>query len=129
MTEKSAANSEIKEEREDGVACSVGEHNHQQRVPASAEIVERAANLFFALGDMGRLRLLERLLDQEWCVTELAAELDEELSTVSQRLKLLRAHGLVRRRRDGKHIFYSLLDQHIADLISNALAHASETKS
>ena len=62
----------------------------------------------------------------EACVSELAAAENENLSTVSQRLKVLRAEDLVVRRREGKHINYALADQHIVDLILNALAHASE---
>jgi ArsR family transcriptional regulator, lead/cadmium/zinc/bismuth-responsive transcriptional repressor len=95
---------------------------------ASLAVLERAASLFYALGDTARLRLLERLLTKEACVTELATEFKEEISTISQRLKLLRMHGLVIRRREGKHIFYRLADQHIVDLVVNALAHASEAK-
>ena len=50
----------------------------------------------------------------------------EKFPTVSQRLRLLRTEGLVRRRRDGNHLFYSLADRHVADLVHNALAHAAE---
>jgi DNA-binding transcriptional ArsR family regulator len=88
--------------------------------------MERAAGLFRALGDGARLRLLHLLTAGEWCVTEMVEALGEKFSTVSQRLRLLRAEGLVARRRDGAHIFYSLADRHVADLIHNALAHAEE---
>lgn len=86
----------------------------------------RAAALFRACGDPERLRLLERLSQGEFCVSELAAESGEGLSTVSQRLRLLRSEGLVSRRREGKHIYYALSDQHVADLIESALEHALE---
>jgi DNA-binding transcriptional ArsR family regulator len=67
------------------------------------------------------------LLQQgERCVTEIVAALHEKFSTVSQRLRLLRAEGLVVRRREGTHIYYTLADRHVADLIQNALAHAAE---
>lgn len=88
--------------------------------------LQRAAELFRALGDPARLRLLERLFRNERCVTELALELGEGLSTVSQRLKVLRAEGLVSRRREGKHIYYCLADDHVINLLANALAHAME---
>jgi len=87
---------------------------------------DRAAALFRAAGDVERLRLLERLGEGEWCVSELAATSDDGLSTVSQRLRLLRQEGLVRRRRDGKHVYYSLADRHVAELIASALEHANE---
>jgi ArsR family transcriptional regulator len=78
------------------------------------------------MGDPGRLHLLTLLAEREWCVTELVETLKEKFSTVSQRLRILRGDGLVRRRRDGTHLFYALADRHVADLLDNALAHAQE---
>lgn len=89
---------------------------------------ERAAGLFRALGDEARLRLLNSISRQEACVTEIARESGEGTSTISQRLKLLRAEGLVKRRREGKHLYYSLVDSHILILIQNALEHAKEKR-
>jgi len=88
-----------------------------------------AARLFRALGDPARLRTLELLASGEQCVSALAASSGEGLSTVSQRLKLLRAEGLVTPRRDGRHIFYALADEHVSALITNALHHATEARS
>lgn len=70
--------------------------------------------------------LLVQLAGGEVCVTELADTLDEALSTVSQRLRLLRAEGLVQRRRAGKHVYYALADAHVHELLNSALDHASE---
>src|SRR5262245_59754353 len=86
----------------------------------------RAADLFKALGDPSRLRTLLLLTQTEHCVSELVSALGEKFSTVSQRLRLLRSEGLVERRRDGKHLLYSLADRHVADLIHNGLEHAAE---
>jgi DNA-binding transcriptional ArsR family regulator len=109
-------------------AC--GAHEHPPRVPvdlgASDEDFERAAAIFRAAGDVARLRLLARLAAGEWCVSELAEAADAGLSTVSQQLRLLRAEKLVTRRRAGKHIFYSLADEHVLDLVRSALSHAAE---
>lgn len=102
---------------------------HARRVPgpsASPVVVERAAALFRALGDSARLSLLERLASGEYCVTELADATGEGLSTISQRLRTLRMERLLRRRRAGKHVYYTLADQHVADLIKSAIEHASE---
>ena len=87
---------------------------------------ERAAAVFRAVSDVARLKLLDRLSDGEWCVTELADAAGVRLSTVSQQLRLLRSERIVERRRTGKHIFYSLADRHVIDLVTNALEHASE---
>ena len=62
----------------------------------------------------------------EHCVTELAQELDERMSTVSERLRLLRADGLVSRRREGKHMFYQLADEHVEDILRKGLDHSEE---
>ncbi len=109
-------------------ACAPGDPGHHgRRLSASGEeAFGRAAAIFRAAGDVPRLRLLAHLAESEWCVTELAEALGEGLSTVSQRLRLLRAEGLVKRRRDGRHIYYTLTDRHVAELIGNALEHARE---
>ena len=57
---------------------------------------------------------------------EIVATLGEKFSTISQRLRILRLEGLVARRRSGSHVFYTLADNHVKGLLSNALAHAFE---
>jgi ArsR family transcriptional regulator len=88
---------------------------------------QRAANIFRALGDPMRLQMLALLLERERCVTEITEALGDNISAVSQRLRLLRAEAIVVHRREGKHVFYALADHHVAQLISNGLAHARET--
>lgn len=88
--------------------------------------LDRAARLFRAIGEPARLRILSRLAQGEMCVTELAASEGESLSTISQRLRVLRSENIIVRRRRGKHINYGLADQHVMDLVFNALAHATE---
>ena len=104
-----------------------GSHETQSSgsVPDDAS-VERAANLFRALGDPSRLRLLSRLVEKRHCVGDLAEAEGEAMSTISQRLRVLRGENVVVRRRQGKHILYGLVDGHVKDLILNALAHAEE---
>jgi DNA-binding transcriptional ArsR family regulator len=87
---------------------------------------ERAAALFRAAGDLARLRLLHRLDAGECCVTELADASNTKLSTLSQQLRVLHAERMVKRRREGKHIYYSLADDHVRELIRAALDHAGE---
>jgi ArsR family transcriptional regulator, lead/cadmium/zinc/bismuth-responsive transcriptional repressor len=107
--------------------CGPEEHARRLRVSVvNDEQLERAAAIFRAAGDISRLKLLHRLSDGEWCVTELADAAGVGLSTVSQQLRLLRAERIVARRRAGKHIFYSLADAHVSDLIQSAIEHAAE---
>jgi len=106
--------------------CS--EIDHQARaLPAPDEdVCARAAGIFRALGDRGRLQVLALLAQMEMCVTEIALSLDEQMTTVSQRLKLLKSERLVQKRREGKHLFYSLTDKHVSRLVCNAIDHAQE---
>jgi ArsR family transcriptional regulator len=92
----------------------------------SDQQIETAAAIFRALGDPERLRLLVRLAAGEACVSDLADEESEKITTVSARLKTLRAVRLVKRRREAKHAFYTLADQHVLPLIQNAIDHAAE---
>jgi DNA-binding transcriptional ArsR family regulator len=111
-------------------APGCGDHDHLMRGRArlvSDEALERAARLFRALGEESRLRIVAALSQGETCVTELADSSEESLSTVSQRLRVLRAENIVVRRRAGKHINYALADAHVTEMVFNALAHASET--
>ncbi|CAM2065411.1 Winged helix-turn-helix transcriptional regulator [Sulfidibacter corallicola] len=87
--------------------------------------LEKAARIFRALGDPARLRILTVLSQGEACVSELATK--DQLSTVSQRLRVLHSEDIVRRKRNGKHIIYSLADRHVVEMILNALDHAGET--
>ena len=104
------------------------DHDHEPRAPTRIDrtAIERAAAIFRCAGDPGRLRLLARLTEGEFCVTELAVESGENMSTVSQRLRHLRAERLVKTWRDGKHIYYSIADDHVGELVRAALEHAAE---
>jgi DNA-binding transcriptional ArsR family regulator len=100
-----------------------GEPKSQLGSPAETE---RASRLFRALGDPARLRLMARLARGEICVTEFAEAKHQELSTISQRLRVLRSENIVVRRRRGKHINYALTDQHMLDIVTAVIAHAGE---
>ena len=104
-------------------------HRHPARswpkLPDRVEL-ERASAMFRALGDPARLRLLARLASREVCVTELAELEDEKLTTVSARLKTLHDVRLVKRRREAKHIYYSLSDTHVLRLVESTMEHAAE---
>ena len=89
--------------------------------PPEGRQLEGASALFRALGDPSRLRLLARLSEGEVCVLELAELEDEKLSTISARLQMLHAVRLVKRRREVKHIFYAVADDHVLQLVQSAL--------
>ncbi len=108
-------------------ACNDEIHPPRPTFAAPPEdVLENAALMLSAAGDPARLRLLLRLADGERCVTELAEAEGEKLATVSARLKLLHGARLVTRRREAKHVHYSLTDGHIVSLVRDILEHAAE---
>ena len=84
----------------------------------------RLAELFKLLGDPTRARLLHALLEAgELCVCDLAATIETPESSVSHALRLLRTAGIVRNRRAGRMIYYSLDDAHVRLLLDLSLQH------
>ena len=84
----------------------------------------QAADLFKLLGDPGRVQMLCALLEAgELCVCDLAAVVDMAESSVSHSLRLLRTAGIVRHRRSGRQVFYSLDDAHVRLLLDVSIEH------
>jgi len=82
------------------------------------------ADLFGMLADRSRLRILTQLAERdEACVGDLAKDAQVSESAVSHALRLLRAHGIVDTRRDGRFIYYSLVDEHVRMLLDATIAH------
>ncbi|MGE3277424.1 MAG: ArsR/SmtB family transcription factor [Vicinamibacterales bacterium] len=111
--------------------CDVA-HLHPARVAElrqvliADEAVAGLAEIFSALGDPTRVRILDALSHGELCVCDLAALIGMSESAVSHQLRLLRALRVVRPRRDGRMVFYSLDDQHILALVRQGLRHVEE---
>jgi ArsR family transcriptional regulator, lead/cadmium/zinc/bismuth-responsive transcriptional repressor len=91
------------------------------------EKAQRMADFFGLLADANRLRIISLLADTELCVGDLAIALDMSDSAVSHQLKTLRALRLVKYRKQGRHVFYQLLDRHVFDLYNTVLEHLDET--
>ncbi|MBE3519910.1 MAG: winged helix-turn-helix transcriptional regulator [Firmicutes bacterium] len=81
--------------------------------------------LFKVMGDETRAKILYLLSKGSFCVHELAAALGTSVSNVSHHLRLLKATRLVRTKRVGQRVCYSLDDEHVAHLLAEALKHAS----
>ena len=93
--------------------------------PTRNEILS-LSNMFKLFADDTRLRIICILIKEELCVCDLCETLELNQSTVSHQLQLLRNSKLVKYRREGKQIFYSLQDEHIERIISQALEHIVE---
>lgn len=90
------------------------------------DAVQGLADTFSALGDPTRVRILDSLSHGELCVCDLAAVLGLSQSAVSHQLRLLRNIRLVKPRRAGRIVFYSLDDQHIMSIFKQTLQHVEE---
>ena len=90
------------------------------------ESVVDLAETFRMLGDTTRVRILDALARTEVPVCDLANVLGLTQSAVSHQLRLLRSMRLVKSRRDGRHIYYTLDDDHILDLFEQGLEHVQE---
>jgi DNA-binding transcriptional ArsR family regulator len=110
------------------------QHIHPEAVQAAqAQMIGPAdtlklAELFKILGEPTRVRLLSALLHSELCVYDLAAVLGMNQSAVSHQLRHLRAAGLVKYRKDGKHAYYQLDDEHVEQLFACGLEHILHQK-
>ena len=88
--------------------------------------VQALADLFSILGDPTRVRIVDVLAEGELCVCDIAAEIGISESAVSHQLRLMRGMRIVRGRREGRSVYYSLDDQHVLDLFQQGLRHVSE---
>ena len=111
--------------------CSEQAVNHQKVIkvksvlPAENEI-DHLTELFKILGDKTRLKIVLALANEELCVCDLAWLIQLSVSAVSHQLRLLRNLKLVKFRKSGKMVYYSLDDDHINQLIEMALIHSRE---
>lgn len=97
---------------------------HQQ-MPDEEKLYD-LADFFKVFADSTRIKMLYVLLCSEMCVCDLAQILNMTQSAISHQLRMLKQMDLVRNRRDGKTIFYSLADNHIKDILSQGLEHIEE---
>lgn len=89
--------------------------------------VHRLSEFFKVFGDGTRLKILLLLAKRELCVHQLSDLLDMQQTAVSHQLKILRQTRLVKFRKEGKHVFYSLDDSHIGELMKVGLEHIKES--
>ena len=95
------------------------------KMPPEEELQD-LAEFFKVFGDATRLKILYVLLCSEMCVYDIAAVLGMSQSAISHQLRVLKQLDLVKHRREGKTIFYSLADSHIVTILSQGLDHIEE---
>lgn len=94
-------------------------------MPQEEELYD-LAELFKVFGDSTRIRILYVLFEAEVCVCDLAEVLNMTQSAISHQLKILKQAKLVKARRDGKQVFYTLADEHVRTIISMGQEHIEE---
>lgn len=88
--------------------------------------IESLAEFFKVFGDATRIKILLALYDKELCVCDIAMELNMTQSAISHQLKILKQMRLVKNRREGKSIIYSLADNHVSMIIAQGREHIEE---
>ncbi|MBQ3782663.1 MAG: helix-turn-helix transcriptional regulator [Lachnospiraceae bacterium] len=96
-----------------------------QQIPPE-EIVYDIADLFKVFSDMTRVKILYALSSGELCVYDISAVLEMSQSAISHQLRVLKQAKLVKYRREGKIVFYSLADSHIHTILNQGLEHVQE---
>ncbi|MCM1128027.1 MAG: metalloregulator ArsR/SmtB family transcription factor [Lachnospiraceae bacterium] len=96
-----------------------------QKMPEEDELYD-LAELFKVFGDSTRIRILYVLFEAEVCVCDLAEALNMTQSAISHQLKILKQNKLVKSRREGKSVFYSLADNHVRTIIAQGREHIEE---
>lgn len=119
-------------EKNKNIECCETEEVHadllkvvQETMPDEEELYD-LAELFKVFGDSTRIRILYVLFEAEVCVCDLAKALNMTQSAISHQLRILKQNKLVKNRREGKSIFYSLADGHVRTIIAQGREHIEE---
>ena len=100
-------------------------NNVKQNMPKE-EILYDLAELFKVFGDSTRVRILWALDESEMCVCDIAVLLNMTQSAISHQLRVLKQARLVKNRKDGKVVYYSLDDEHVKEIFEQGLIHIKE---
>ncbi|HIQ97526.1 MAG TPA: winged helix-turn-helix transcriptional regulator [Candidatus Limivivens merdigallinarum] len=107
-------------------------HAHPETIKAveasmpPGEQLYSLAELFKIFADPTRIKILYVLMEHEMCVCDLAQLLNMTQSAISHQLRILKQSRLIKFRRDGKTVFYSLLDEHVYSILSQGMNHITE---
>ena len=90
------------------------------------QTTEKIADLFKAFADPTRVQILSNLVERELCVTDISEAVELSQSAVSHQLRILKQMDLVKFRREGKNLWYSLADDHVLTILQMGLEHVLE---
>lgn len=101
--------------------------NNLSKEMLDEEILQDVSDLFKVFSDSTRIKIIFALFKSEMCVCDIAALLEMNQSAISHQLRVLKQSRLVKYRKDGKSVYYSLDDDHIKQIFHMALDHIKET--
>ena len=103
----------------------MSDENNRVNLPDENELAD-LAELFKVFGDSTRIKILYLLFESEMCVCDIAALLNMTISAISHQLRVLKQSQLVRFRREGKTVYYSLADDHVRSILAQGMDHVCE---
>lgn len=101
------------------------DYEHIEEMP-DEELLYDLADLFKVFGDTTRIKILYALMVEDLCVADIAETIGATQSAVSHQLRTLKQSRLVRAKRDGKNVIYSLSDDHVATMLAQGMNHICE---
>ena len=107
-------------------ACGWGAADEAVDMMPDEELLYDLADLFKVFGDTTRIKILYALMTKDRCVADLAEEIGATQSAVSHQLRTLKQSRLVRAKRDGKNVIYSLSDDHVHTMLAQGMTHICE---
>lgn len=111
--------------------CNVIHENVVKEVKLSMlddKTINKVAEFFKIVGDPTRTKILSVLDKNELCVCDIAYLLNMTKSSISHQLKTLKSYGIVKNRKEGKEVYYTLDDEHVSEVFEVALYHIKEAK-
>ncbi len=96
-----------------------------QKLPEDDILID-LAELYKIFGDSTRIKILYLLFEEEMCVCDIAASLSMTVSAISHQLRILKGAKLIKARKEGKSVFYSLADAHVTLILAQGMEHITE---
>ena len=106
--------------------CSYIKTNEGRYIMPKDELIYDLAEFFKVFADSTRMKIIYALMEKELCVCDIAALLKMTTSAISHQLSVLKRAQLVKYRREGKTVFYSLADDHVRTIIGQGMEHIEE---
>lgn len=124
--EAKQAHPSVSSEIESACGCCCDAADEAVDMMPDEELLYDLADLFKVFGDTTRIKILYALMTKDRCVADLAEEIGATQSAVSHQLRTLKQSRLVRAKRDGKNVIYSLSDDHVHTMLAQGMTHICE---